>query len=862
MLLLQLQQHGRRVEMQVKKAAMILLLFFVCAHLAVCQDKAKDDSVARVNVLQEVVVSASRLAEKQLAAPVSVSKLNASQIQNTASPSFFDAIGNMKGVQLIVPSLGFKVLNTRGFSNTTNVRFVQMIDNIDNQSPHIGAPIANVLSPGDLDIESVEIVQGSASALFGMNAINGLANFTTKDPFTSQGFSIQQQVGVNHLNDPNKVSLKLYNETNIRWAVTPGKKWAFKINAGFTKGYDWMANDRSDLNATTNVSTGLLGTNNPAYDAVNSYGNESSDRKTLSLAGKNYVIARTGYLERDVTDYHLQNWKGDASLYYKLTANTVISYTYRTAFLNSVYQRANRFRLQDYLLQQHILQFKSSLVQMHAYINTENTGHSYNLRSMAENIDNGFKNNNQWYADYSSAFNSAIATGNEIAAAHQIARNASDYGRPQPGTAAFSEKLKQLQEINNWDVGAALKVKAAMAHADATFDLGKLLHSKYNLQMGGDVRNYIIVPDGNYFINPTDSGHRLIYYSFGLFVQASQNFLHEKLKLSLAVRASGYEYFKIKGNPRLTGVYSLSKTQFLRFSYQNGYRFPSIFEGFSNINSGGVKRVGGLKIMSDGIFEHSWTKSSIDAFQAAVNKDVNSQSLSQAMAIDKEKEILQRNTYTYLKPEQMQSFELGYKSVVGNNKLFIDFDFYYNLYNNFIAQIEASVPNTTDESRIPASLYDKNKQSRYRLWTNSTTVVHHYGSELELRYVLSKNFMLSGNGSYQTLQHTSKNDGLEDGFNTPKWMSNISLTGKEIFKKTDFTVTMKYQSKYYWQSFLVNGDVPSVFNMDAMIRYSFSKLGIDLKLGATNLLNKYYYSFLGGPQIGGLYYTTITYAFK
>ena len=89
----------------------------------------------------------------------------------------------MKGVQLIVPSLGFKVLNTRGFSNTTNVRFVQLIDNVDNQSPHIDAPIADALSQGDLDIEHVEIVQGAASALYGMNAINGLANFTTKDPF-------------------------------------------------------------------------------------------------------------------------------------------------------------------------------------------------------------------------------------------------------------------------------------------------------------------------------------------------------------------------------------------------------------------------------------------------------------------------------------------------------------------------------------------------------------------------------------------------------------------------------------------------------------------------------------------------------
>jgi len=523
-----------------------------------------------------------------------------------------------------------------------------------------------------------------------------------------------------------------------------------------------------------------------------------------------------------------------------------------------VYQRSNRFRLENYLLQQHILQFKNSLVQANAYINKENTGNSYNLRSMAENMDISFKSNTQWSTDYTNSFNNAVAASNDVAAAHHIARQWADNGRRQPGTDAFNEKLKQLQQINNWDYGAALHVKANMAHIDGTIDLGKLLNTKYNLQVGGDFRDYIIVPDGNYFINQKDSGHNLNYYSYGLFVQFSKSFLKEKLQLSAALRVSGYEYFKLKLNPRLTAVYSLSRSQFIRFSYQNGYRFPSIFEGFSNINSGGVKRVGGLKVMSNGIFENSWLKSSVDAFQAAVNKDVNIQGVSQSAAIDKNKGLLQRNTYTYLKPEQMRSFEIGYRSILSDNKLFVDADFYYNLYSNFIAQIEASIPNTQDAAQIPADLYDKNKQNRYRLWTNSKTVVNNYGAELELHYILNKHYSLSANGSYQTLQRTSQNDGLEDGFNTPKWISNISINGNDIYKKSGFNLTLKYQSEYYWQSFLINGNVPSVFNADCMLRYSFAKPAIEIKLGATNVLNNYYYSILGGPQIGGFYYTTLT----
>jgi len=45
------------------------------------------------------------------------------------------------------------------------------------------------------------------------------------------------------------------------------------------------------------------------------------------------------------------------------------------------------------------------------------------------------------------------------------------------------------------------------------------------------------------------------------------------------------------------------------------------------------------------------------------------------------------------------------------------------------------------------------------------------------------------------------------------------------------------------------------------VTYSFNT-GCTLKGGATNLLNKYYDSFLGGPSIGGMYYLTFTYGLK
>jgi len=381
--------------------------------------------------LQEVVVSSSRISEKLLYSPVSISRLDKSFFQRSSQSSFFDALENVQGVQLITPSIGFKVLNARGFSNTTNVRFSQLVDGVDMQSPHIGGPIGNALGPTDLDIDQVEIVTGIASTLYGMNTVNGLANLMTKSPFESLGFSFQQKLGF---------TARFYRESNLRYAHLISPNLAFKINASLTQGYDWEANNLTDLNPLANSSTNLVGADNPGRDLVNVYGNESSNRKTISLLGKSYVVSRTGYLERDVVDYSLQNTKGDVGLSYRISPQAMLNYTYHFALLDNVYQRSNRFRLQDYFLDQHVIQYQSPSLSMKLYTNAENTGNSYNLRSMAENIDRNFKSDAVWYADFTKAFNSASALGASVSDALKQARITSDAGRYQPGTSAYHDR--------------------------------------------------------------------------------------------------------------------------------------------------------------------------------------------------------------------------------------------------------------------------------------------------------------------------------------------------------------------------------------------------------------------------------------
>ena len=843
-----------------------LVFTLLSANFTVKSQKKNQQIVFKdtVRQLSEVVITASRTPENVLKSPISIALLDNRSIQNSAAPSFYDALENIKGIQLLTPSLGFKVYNTRGFANPTNVRFVQLVDGVDNQAPHIGSPIAGALAPTDLDVDKVEILHGAASALYGMNALNGLVNIFTKSPFDYQGLSFQQKMGANHFND-NNASVHVFSESNIRWAKAWNNVFATKINFEYLTGYDWIADNNTDLNPNGNASLNLFGNNNPAYDGINSYGNESPNRQNLTLDGKRYSIARTGYLEKDIADFSLKNIKGDIAFFVRPKKNWEVSYIYRFGILDNLYQRTNRFRLNNYRIDQHSISLKSPSIQIKAYLTHENTGDSYNIRSMAENIDRSFKSDNKWFSDFSTQFNANTKAGMSVIEALQTARNEADEGRPQPHTVEFDALSKKLEGINNWDIGAALRVQSWLYHAEAQADITqewlKRLREKWGLSIlvGIDFRTYEVFPDGNYFINPVEADKNLTYSKTGGFMQLTKLLFDGKLKFNGSIRADKNQYFDLRWNPRLSMVYSPNEDHNIRISYQNAYRFPSLFEAFTNINSGGIKRVGGLPIMSNGIFENSYFKTSTDAFQTAITNDVNKNGLITSQAVIKNKGLLKKNDYTYIQPESVNSIELGYKGLFFDKHLYLDVDFYYNQYQNFIAQVETNLPllKSVNPDSIAFAFNDRTKNERYRLWTNSKTTVFNYGTSIGLRYKIYKDFIISSNASYAQLDRKTENDGLEESFNTPRWIVNVSVSNRKITERLGFNLNVKWQEAFLWQSSLATGNVPAYSTLDAQITYALPIQNMTFKWGGTNLLNQYYYNFLAGPSVGGFYYLTV-----
>ena len=769
-------------------------------------------------------------------------------------------------------SLGFKVPNTRGFANTTNARFLQMVNGADTQAPGLGVSIANTVGPTELDIESIEITPGASSALYGMNALNGISNLITKSPFLYQGISLYQRTGVNHEDDIDHAP-SMFNESAVRYAKAFNNRVAFKINLGYLRGTDWVADSHRELNPNANASVGLLGDDNPASDPLNSYGNESANRRNLTLAdGKRYEVRRTGYYEKYLVnnDYRVENLKFDAALHYKLTENIEASYAYRIGKSDANYQRGNRIRLDNYWIQQHKAEVKGSNYLVRGYLVIENTKDSYNIRPMGENMDRAFKSDDAWYADYQDAFNQQHDQGVSVAESHQLARALADAGRFQPGTAAFDAKRDELAHINNWDAGAQLVMEHQFYHVEGQYDFQDKIRWM-DVLVGADYRDFLIKPEGNSFANPTgdDPLATLHNAKYGAFAQGTKMFLDDNLKLVASVRVDKNQYYEAKVNPRFAAVYTLKQVHNFRASYQNGFRFPTLFEGFSTVNNGGVIRFGGIDIMSQNLrlFENSYLRSSVDAFQAAVTQDINNAGKSREQAILDEQGLLERNSYTYLVPEEIKAFDLGYKASLWNNRVFIDADFYYNIYNNFIDQIEIAVPNegTIGElvNGVDPTIFeveDRTRHTRYRMWTNSKSTYYNYGSSLGVSYNFYKKYSLSGNVSYAKLDKIDGKDrGLETPFNTPEYIANITFGNRELVKNIGFNVAWRWQDAFAWRAPLADGIVPAYHTFDAQVTAKIPSLLATAKLGGSNLFNQRYYQYEGGPTIGAMYYLALTF---
>ncbi len=225
---------------------------------------------------QEVVVAANRVPQRLLEAPVTVERLSAATLKSVPAPSMYEAITNLKGVDVHTASLTFRTVTTRGFVSSGNTRLNQLVDGMDNQAPGLNFSVSSIVGLTDLDVDNIEVLSGASSVLYGSGGINGTVLINSKNPFKYQGLSYNIKQGIMHVDRRQRGAAPYYN-WSFRYAQTIKNKFAYKLSAEIIKGSDWQADDYRNKGQIGILSAVKGGNrlNDPNYNGVNVYGDET-----------------------------------------------------------------------------------------------------------------------------------------------------------------------------------------------------------------------------------------------------------------------------------------------------------------------------------------------------------------------------------------------------------------------------------------------------------------------------------------------------------------------------------------------------------------------------------------------------------
>lgn len=823
---------------------------------------------------QEVVVSASRVEESILESPVTIEKMDILAINNTPAANFYDGIADLKGVQMTTSSMTFKSVNTRGFATLANTRFVQLIDGMDNAAPGLNFPMGNIVGISDLDVESVELVPGAASALYGPNAFNGILLMTSKNPFEYQGLSVTAKGGVT---DQNAAGTNGFGDFSLRYAKAFNNKFAFKVNFSYLTATDWYATDYSQLTGED------PGPDNTNYNGVNVYGDFIATTLDWDqLAGLptgtlgRSKVARTGYEEVDLIDYNTYSFKSSASLNYRLNDHMELSYDYRYGLATSIYQGFSRYSLKNLTLQQHKIELRGDNFFLRAYTTIENAGDAYDSRFAAWNINRSWRPDITWFNDYANAYLGFVPgiTGFDHRMARSWADNRDSQGniidpnrnaRLLPGTPEFEAEKKKITELADLATGSKFIDKSKMYHVEGSYNLKNEINFM-DVIVGGNFRQYRLQSSGTIF---NDGGGPISINEYGGYVQVGKKVMNDRISLLGSIRYDKNENFDGQFSPRASVVFSLDseKKHNLRGSFQTGFRNPDTQSQFIALDLGPAVLVGGTQKNLD-MYNRAITT---DAQGNPVNWNISGSTLyNNSYTLSSANDFSASNGTTPLvtanvglvKPEQITSFEFGYKGVIAN-KLMLDINYYHNKYTDFqlnetvvvIPDGAGSVNDLTGVGALAAGNF-----FGYQLYTNVGEDVTSNGVGLGAEYAFPRGYRFGGSYNYADFSLNAKaNPDLIPGFNTPQNRFNLHLGNRKAIGNFGFQVALRYSEKYFWSATFGQGDVPSFTTVDAQVSYALKSLRSIVKIGANNIGGNEFIQAYGAPQIGQTYYISLTF---
>ena len=868
------------------------------------------------NLLDEVVLSASRSAQSLFESPVTIERFDYTDIAASTGADFYQSLESLKGIQVISTGIINQTLNARGFSSAWNEGFVQLVDGMNNEAPGLNFSAGNLAGVNELDLFNIEFLPGASSALYGPNAYKGILTINTKNPFDFQGFSAYLTQGVT---SQDVAGDNHYYDFGMRFAHAFSEKFAVKATLGYVKGKDWQAANYNDWNTVENAFIpGTLEIADqslfPDYDGINVYGEQSFGNVNMtnvflgsvlpglaaqaglspgnvafignifSLFAPNYfgsqVIHTTGYSEAAVDPTgDASNFKFNIAGHYRFNGNSELIFMSNVGRGNTILQGAARYKMLNFGIQQHKLEYRTKNFTARAYKTIESSGNTFQFDAMGAYLfasqpggpaafgqayfGTYFQNlAGQIHPNPVTAINamlSGILYGGDTSMfdryvspkmnylAHGAARQAANANMLVPGSSAFNEAYDRIANTPIKEGGAVVLDNTISNSYEATYDLSDLV-TGFEMVIGGSHREYVLRSNGTLF---TDYDGPITTSETGLFASVQRDIFDGAISLNGALRYDKAQNYDGSFTPRVGALINLSPRHNLRVSYQTAMRTPTMQDMYIGLDGGPAILFGSSP---DSVERFRYEHSTLSGTYTVTGDMVMNNSYRAEQFLAGSIEVADLDN---VEPEYVQSREVGYR--YNGKKLSVDVNAYWAKYQNFIASknvvvtFYGSVANGSALAAMLAGDYEV-----YAVDNNTDEVVSTMGLDIGLDAKIFDKFDFGAKFAYNEMDRSNIDPNYETSFNTPKVRGRLSLGSTEIGKNFGFNLSASYHNAFLYESTFADGIIPANWIFNASMSFDVPELQGKVKIGAVNLTGDDYMSIPYTGLIGSQYYVKFT----
>lgn len=861
--------------------------------------------------LDEIVVSASRFAQRIFESPVTVEKFNVQQIAATPAADYFSGLEEIRGIQVNKGGLVFSQVNTRGFGTLYNEGFVTLVDGMDNQAPIFGFAIGNLIGLNELDVQSIEVLPGAASALYGADAYKGIMFMNSKSPFDDTGVSAYVKSGITSQDVSGQNE---FTDWGVRLAHAFSDKFAIKATYSNIEGTDWEAADSRPIDADGRIVDGVNPLD-PTYNGVNVYGDElgqsvdftdafagnvipadyaalaplfaGDDATYTDFFGPTQLINFSGYDEKDLTDGETSNYKYNVEAAYRPSDNLEITLGTRQGGGKIILQGLSRYTIDDFKMTQNKLEVNWGKLNVKAYTTEEDAGGSYDTNAAGLLMflsqpdasgnfphapNDAFAGVTNWYTMYVGGFFTAMNQANPALVPTILGAAATGALSDANGDGAvniYDMGVSSLMPFHN--AGRTYANTNLHQPGDGVYETvldgiksgaAKLTDNTktQSFELNYDLTDRIDFADilvGGSFRNTdlntqgtvlTDYDGSISYYQYGMYTQAKKDL--GKLTLTGSVRYDKSEFFDAVFTPRLGALYSISDNQNLRVSYQTGFRNPTNQDQYIGLRGSRTVLMGSSPDSVDR-FNMPFQRASDGAVYNVTGDIVFATALNPM--------TYQSQEMKNVEPEYIVSYDIGYRFNTPTTSF--DIAAYLSQYDNFIATQDVWIPLLYNGQTVAEALGNQDVFP-FSVDGNVDEEISSYGVSVAVNQALTQKIGMNMSYEFNDLDYTpsSATSLFEPAFNTPEHRFKVSVVGKNIKDFIGFNVGLRSNSEYDYQASFIDETIKANTVIDAQISFNLKdSINSVIKVGGTNIGGDDYVSLVGSGMIGQMTYVSLTF---